>query len=244
MKRNWWKVVAAVLLMYTTIAGFFVQTPKLREGGLAETIRNIFYHVPMWFTMTVLFFISVYYAIRHLRGFRQDDDLKSAAYAQVGVIFSILGMLTGMEWANYTWSGTTGKTGPWTGDPKQICAALLMLIYFAYFILRGGIKDEEKRGRIAAVYNIFACAMIFPLIFIIPRLVDSLHPGGAEGNPALNPKDSDPILRIVMYPAFIGWIMMGIWITHLVIRYRRLDHRIAYGPETDLRQKREIHSLT
>lgn len=242
MKRNWWKVAAAVLLMYTTIAGFLVQTPKLAQGGLFQTIRNLFYHVPMWFTMTALFFISVYYAVRHLRGFRHDDDLKSAAYAQVGVIFSILGMLTGMEWANYTWSGTTGKTGPWTGDPKQICAALLMLIYFAYFILRGGIKDEEKRGRIAAVYNIFACAMIFPLIFIIPRLVDSLHPG-SEGNPALNPKDSDPILRTVLYPAFIGWIMFGLWISQLVIRMRRLDYRLNYGPEP-AELKKDVPSLS
>jgi heme exporter protein C len=245
MKRNWWKVAAAVLLMYTTIAGFLVQTPVLEKGGLFQTIRNLFYHVPMWFTMTALFFISVYYAIRHLRGFKHDDDLKSAAYAQVGVIFSVLGMLTGMEWANFTWSGQTGRTGPWTGDPKQICAALLMLIYFAYFILRGGIKDEEKRGRIAAVYNIFACAMIFPLIFIIPRLVSSLHPGGSEGNPALNPKDSDPRLLTVLYPAFIGWILLGLWITHLVIRMRRLDHKLNYGPETETESvKRDLPSFS
>jgi heme exporter protein C len=67
---------------------------------------------------------------------------------------------------------------------------------------------------------------MIPLIFIIPRLVESLHPGGSQGNPALNPKDSDPRLLTVLYPAFIGWIMLGIWITDLVIRIDRIKHRI------------------
>lgn len=226
LKQHWWKWLAAALVMYVTIAGFLIQTPNLRQGGLFQTIRNLFYHVPMWFTMMTLFFISLWYSVKHLRSFSPETDLKAAAYAKVGLLFSCLGMVTGMEWANYTWSGSTGRTGPWTGDPKQICAALLMLIYFAYFILRGGMKDEEKRGRIAAVYNIFACAMMIPLIFIIPRLVDSLHPGGSQGNPALNPKDSDPHLLIVLYPAFIGWILLGVWITNLVIRLDRIKHKL------------------
>jgi heme exporter protein C len=76
------------------------------------------------------------------------------------------------------------------------------------------------------VYNIFACAMMIPLIFVIPRLVDSLHPGGSNGNPALNPKDSDPHLLIVLYPAFIGWILLGVWITNLVIRTERIKYKL------------------
>ncbi len=220
MQRHWWKGLSVVLLFYTIIAGFLISTPVLGEGGLYESIRNIFFHVPMWFNMTLLFLIACGYSIAYLRTFNPEYDIKAAEFTKIGLLFSILGMLTGMEWANFTWSDKTGRSGPWTGDPKQLCAALCMLIYFAYIILRDGIKDEEKRGRIAAVYHIFASALMIPLIFIIPRLVYSLHPGGSEGNPALNPDHLDPKMRLVFWPGVIGWFLLSLWITNIKLRIR------------------------
>ena len=79
-------------------------------------------------------------------------------------------------------------------EPKLIGAAIALLIYGAYFVLRGSFTDIDKRARISAVYNIFAFAMLFPSIWIIPRLVGSLHPGAPgsdSGNPALNLNDMD-----------------------------------------------------
>jgi heme exporter protein C len=81
---------------------------------------------------------------------------------------------------------------------------------------------------VSAVYNIFAFAMLFPSIWIIPRLVGSLHPGapgGDSGNPALNFKDMDARMRIVFYPAVIGWSLLGVWITLLRIRYQLLKEK-------------------
>jgi len=80
----------------------------------------------------------------------------------------------------------------------------------------------DKRARVSAVYNIFAFCMLFPTIWILPRLTESLHPGGmgSEGNPGLNPKDLDSHMRLVWYPAIIGWTLLGVWITTLRIRLR------------------------
>jgi heme exporter protein C len=75
----------------------------------------------------------------------------------------------------------------------------------------------DKKAKVSAVYNIFAYAVLFPSIWILPRLLESLHPG-KEGNPALNFKDSDARLKMVFYPAIIGWILLGVWITSLKIR--------------------------
>src|SRR2546421_230032 len=83
-------------------------------------------------------------------------------------------------------------------------------IYFAYMVLRDSIPDIDKRARISAVYNIFAYALLFPTIWIIPRLLPSLHPGGENGNPALNFKDIDDSMRLVFYPAVIGWTLLGV----------------------------------
>ena len=87
----------------------------------------------------------------------------------------------------------------------------------AYFVLRGSITDIDKRAKVSAVYSIFAYVMLFPSIWILPRLLESLHPG-REGNPALNFNDLDGRLRRVFYPAIMGWTLLGVWITSLKIR--------------------------
>jgi len=74
------------------------------------------------------------------------------------------------------------------------------------------------------VYNIFAFAFLFPSIWIIPRLLESLHPGG-EGNPALNPKDIDARMRMIFYPAILGWTLLGVWITSLKVRMAILNEK-------------------
>jgi len=113
-------------------------------------------------------------------------------------------------------------------EPKLIGAAIALLMYGAYFVLRGSFTDIDKRARISSVYNIFAFAMLFPSIWIIPRLVGSLHPGAPgsdSGNPALNYKDIDSSLRMVFYPAIIGWTLLGVWISRLFYRIDRVKDK-------------------
>ena len=124
-----------------------------------------------------------------------------------------------MIWANYTWGS------PWHGDPKQNGAAIATLIYLAYFILRGSLDNQEQRARLSAVYNIFAFAAMIPLIFIIPRLTSSMHPGSG-GNPGFNMYDLDSNMRKIFYPAVAGWILLGVWIASVRIRLRMSEERI------------------
>lgn len=209
MRKNWWKVLGVLLLGYGLIGGLLLPVP--RRHILNETIRNLYYHVPMWFTMILLFTIAFAYSIKYLRSGKLQHDIYAANFTKVGIFFSILGMLTGMEWAQYTWGEA------WSNDPKQLGTAICMLIYFAYLILRGGISDDEKRAKISSVYNIFAFALMIPLIWVLPRLVDSLHPGNG-GNPGFNTYDLDSRMRMVFYPAVIGWFLLGLWISNLKVR--------------------------
>jgi heme exporter protein C len=150
--------------------GFLVKVPVL-DGRMQQTVRNLFFHVPMWFCMQTLFIVSVIYAILYLAKSNPVHDVYSLEFARTGLVFGVLGVITGAIWANYQWGS------PWSGDPKQNGAAIALLIYLAYFVLRGSVNDETKRARLSAVYNIFAFAMLFPTIWILPRLTESLHPG-------------------------------------------------------------------
>ncbi|QSE98419.1 cytochrome c biogenesis protein CcsA [Fulvivirga lutea] len=216
MRQYWWKIVTIILLLYTFLGGLLMEVPRLNI--LNETIRALYFHVPMWFGMIILLTVSVVYSIRYLKSNDQSLDSKAIEFANVGVVFGIFGILTGMFWAQYTWGAW------WSGDPKQNASAIGLLIYFAYFILRGSIENEEQRARISAIYNIFAFAALIPLLFILPRLTDSLHPGNG-GNPGFNAYDLDSKLRLVFYPAVIAWTMLGVWIATIRIRLRNLEYK-------------------
>ncbi|WMX17352.1 MULTISPECIES: cytochrome c biogenesis protein [unclassified Aureispira] len=183
---------------------------------LEETIRNLFYHVPMWFAMMLLMLISVVYSILYLaRPEIERYDIQATSFAAVGVLFGVIGILTGALWAKHTWGAY------WSFDVKQNTSAVALLIYLAYFVLRSSFDDMDKRARVAAIYNIFAFATLIPLLYIVPRMVDSLHPG-MGGNPAFSKLDLDNTMRMVFYPAVLGWMMMGIWISNLGGRIERL----------------------
>ncbi|ULQ54811.1 cytochrome c biogenesis protein CcsA [Flavihumibacter fluvii] len=217
MRLTWWKILCIVLLLIVSTAGFLGGVPA--KPILNETIRNLYFHVAMWFGMMIFFSVSVVNSVKYLRTGNMKYDGYSVEYANTGILFGLLGLVTGMIWAKYTW----GKA--WSNDPKQIGAAIAILIYFAYLVLRNSMIDMDKRARISAVYNIFAFAMLFPTIWIIPRLVESLHPGGM-GNPALNYNDIDARMRMLFYPAAVpGWTLLGVWITTLRIRLKILEEQ-------------------
>ena len=188
------------------------------RGILEETIRNTYFHVPMWFGMILLFLASLVYSTRYLRGSDPLGAEKSRALNLAGVVFGILGLITGAIWAKFTWNAF------WSMDVKQNMAAIATMIYLAYFILRSAFEDPDKRDRVSSAYNIFAFVTLIPLLFIIPRLTDSLHPGNG-GNPALGGEDLDNTMRLVFYPAVIGWTLLGFWLSDLVYRLHRVEQR-------------------
>ncbi|MEO6453311.1 MAG: cytochrome c biogenesis protein CcsA, partial [Ginsengibacter sp.] len=193
MRKSWWKILSFFLLAYTFIGGFLLDVPRLPI--LNESIRNLYFHVSMWFGMMILFIVSVIYSIKYLLTFKHRNDIFASNFAAIGSLLGVLGYATGTIWANYTWITDQHQSlGSVLKEPKLIGAAIALLIYGAYFVLRGSFTDIDKRARISAVYNIFAFAMLFPSIWIIPRLAGSLHPGAPgndSGNPALNFKDID-----------------------------------------------------
>jgi len=227
MRKSWWKILSVVLLIYTFTAGLLWDVPHL--PALQETIRNLYFHVCMWFCMMILFTISVIYAIKYLRSNNLKHDIYSRQFATVGIVFGVLGYASGAIWMSYTWADPNNPAfqsfSAVAREPKLIGAAIALLIYFAYLVLRDSIVDLDKKARVSAVYNIFAFALLFPTIWIIPRILPSLHPGGENGNPALNTNDIDNSMRIVFYPAIIGWTLLGVWITTLKIRLNLLKEQ-------------------
>jgi heme exporter protein C len=223
---KWWKYLTIALLLYTVVMGFLGHVPRL--AILNETERNLYFHVPMWFGMTIILLASVINSVRYLRNPSPRLDILAHESAKTGILLGVLGLLTGSLWARYTW-GTW-----WTTDVKLNGAAVTMLIYAAYLVLRGSVRDEQQRARLSAIYNIFAFSAAIPLLFIMPRLAEaSLHPG-MGGNPGFSKYDLDSAMRLVFYPAVIGWTLLGVWITEVACRLSFVQEKIYEKQEKQL----------
>lgn len=212
--KHWYKIASVILILYSLVFGLMNEVPRL--DILNETIRNVYYHVPIWFAMLFMMSVSLIHSIRFLLSYNIKIDAKANDAASIGLFLCLPGIATGSLWARYTW-GTW-----WTfQDPKLNGVAISILIYLAYFILRSSVDDENKKARLAAVYNIFAFVMMNVFIMILPRITDSLHPGNG-GNPAFGKYDLNSNMRLIFYPAVIGWVFFGYWLFEIKNRFTNI----------------------
>ena len=233
--KNSYKFLAIGLLLYAIIYGMLVEMPYNPIWG--QSSRAIFYHVPMWFAMLVLMGISVWHSVRLLRALDPDAeinlnplylDIKAKEAARVGVFFNILGLLTGIVWSRVTWNENIpgNEFAAWWGwDPIQVCALVSLLIYAAYFLLRSSFSEDEARAKVSAVYNIFAASTLIPLFFVVPRVLEGLHPTAGKGSFIFKGGITTEI-RMILYPGLIGFICLGIWLYNLRHRTGTLSMRI------------------
>lgn len=218
MKENWWKWIGGLLILYSIIVGLLIDVPDLPV--IHESIRNLFYHVCMWFAMIIIMGVSFVNSLRFLRTFNLRYDTLAAEAARTGLLFGFLGIFTGMIWARFTWGDF------WVKDPQLNGAAVTILIYLAYLVLRSSIDEEQKRARISAVYAVFAFVLLIVFIGVLPRLSEgSIHPG-KDGNPGLGVKGLDSTMRLVFYPAIAGWVITGVMIWKIRVRLSRLKTRL------------------
>ena len=216
MRKRWWKVLCILLLIYTVVGGLLMDVPRLHI--LNESIRNTFFHPPLWISMMILQMVSCIFSIAYIVKPNTFKDNIAAEFAKTGVAFAVMGIVTGMIWAKFTWGSA------WSGDPKQNNSAIALLVYCAYLLLRSSMKDQQQRARISAVYNILAFATLIPLLYILPAQTDSLHPGSG-GNASFGDIDLDNRLRAIFYPAVIGWTLLGVWFSTIGVRIQNLKNK-------------------
>jgi heme exporter protein C len=218
MRKYWWKILAILFVTYGIIGGFLMPAPD-NIGILGKTIRNLNFHVPMWFTMIILLFISLIYSLMYLASGDLKKDSMSSSMVKVAMLFGLMGLATGSFWARFTW-GTW-----WIEDAKLNGAAIAMLIYTAYYILRNSIEDEIKRAKFSSVYNLFAFPIYIVLIIVYPRMAEtSLHPASGD-TVGFSTLDLDNNLRKVFYLSGLGWILMGVWLSTLKYRLTELKRK-------------------
>jgi heme exporter protein C len=208
-------VIARVLLLLW-IAGWMIAAflaPVVPVLG--NTTRVLYFHIPCaWLTVVALAW-SMGHSIAYLRTGRMSHDDHAAAAAELGMLFCIGATVTGAIWAKAKWGAY------WNWDPRETSIFFLLLIYGAYLALRSALDDERKRARLSAVYSAVAFVSVPFLMFVVPRMLATLHP-----DPIINSAgkvDMDRRISLAFSMMLIGFTVLFYWLLSLRVRLARLE---------------------
>lgn len=164
------KVMRWLLFLWLSVVILLAFGEPAPQQQIGETSRIIYFHVPCAWLCVLAFFMTALFSVRYLLKKDPALDAKAALSAQLGLIFCVLATISGAIWARFAWGAF------WNWDPRETSIFLQLLIYLAYFSLRGSIGETEKRSTFSAAYAILAFLTVPFLIFIVPRISPSLHP--------------------------------------------------------------------
>jgi heme exporter protein C len=182
--------------------------------GLEDRARILFFHVPMSWTAVVAFAVSMIFGIKYLAKKSMQDDVISVSSAGLGFVFCILAIVTGSIWAKFNWGSF------WNWDPRETSIFVLLLIYGAYFALRSSLEEETKRATLSAVYAILAGVTVPFFIFIMPRIMASLHPEpivNAQGKVHMN-----GTMLTIFLSSLAGFTGLYVWLLSLSVRIGKI----------------------
>jgi heme exporter protein C len=211
--NNFYKYAVFVSITLVLIGTFIVPIPVI--PGLYDKARIIYLHVPLSWIAFLSFLLSMVNSVQYLRKKDLVYDIRSNSAAEVGFLFTILATITGSLWAKFNWGSY------WNWDPRETSIFILLLIYGAYFSLRSAIDNYEQKAKLASVYAIIAFVTVPFFIFIMPRIVESLHPADtiidARGKITMNPV----MLSIFLFSLF-SFTLLFFWILNVKIRMEKL----------------------
>ena len=229
---NW---LAAIALLVSMIMVFFYAPVERTMGN----VQRIFYfHVGAAWVGAVAFFVALLCGVLYLRRPQRQWDTIGLASVEIGLVFLTIATVAGSIWARPAWNAW------WVWSPRLTLITIAWLTYAAYFMLRGAIEDEERRGRFAAVYVIVAFVTII-MAYLSVRILRDIHPvvfggtlesaqGADEGlqdfAPGLESMQMGITLTVSIVAfslVYLAWLANRIRLQYLMDEARELKMRVA-----------------
>ena len=212
-----WKVLppAAGVAMIGMAALALITAPtEVVEGDVQ---RLLYVHLPSalasYFAFSVTAVCSVLFLLK--RDFKWDSAAQGAAI--VGLIFTLLTLMTGSLWGKPIWGVY------WQWDPRITTTLILFLIFSAYLIARKSTSlDSDKSARFCSIYAIIGFLDI-PLIHMSVRWWRTLHPQPIIAK--LNPALPDEMLLVTLF-SILAVILVAAWFITLGIETELLSQRL------------------
>ena len=209
-------VVALLLMAAVMWAALLYAREASNLAGDEQLAQRIFYiHMGCNIGAFAGFLVSMAGSIVYLVKRDLDWDRVSQAAIEVGLIFGLGTVVTGMFWAKPTWNTY------WTWDPRLTTSTITVLVYIAYLLFRNGIDNRRTRARFGSIYAVLAFLSV-PLTFFSARLFRSIHPvvfgsenSDAQGAFALG----DSMQQTVQFSILTFCILFSVLV---ILRWRQL----------------------
>jgi heme exporter protein C len=184
-----------------------------QEAIMGDVQRVFYFHVAAGWVGALAFLVTAIVGGIYLARGEQRWDRIAVASVEIGVVFTIINIVTGSIWARPIWNTW------WTWDPRLVTATIMLLIYIAYIMLRQGIEDPDRRARFGAVYGIVGFISV-PITFASIRIFRTIHPVvvGSSDPTALGAFDMNAEMRVAFFFSLFTFTL--IYITLLWYRLR------------------------
>jgi heme exporter protein C len=134
-----------------------------------EYARLLGIHPPSMWVAFLAFGVTAFGSIMWLIKKTDRWDRLASASVEVGVVFTAIGLFTGMVWGQAVW-GT-----PWDWqDPRLMSTLVMFFVYLGYIALRNAIDDPTVRARRSAILGAIAVIQV-PLVYFSVNLFRTLH---------------------------------------------------------------------
>jgi len=177
------------------------------EAVMGPVQKVFYFHVSAAWAGMLSFIIAAAAGAGYLIRRDLKWDQLSLSAIEVGVVFGLIAILSGMIWARPIWNTW------WVWDPRLTTTAIMELIYLAYFILRSGLATPEARARLGAVYAIVSVITV-PLTFFSIRLFRTIHPvviAPSEGGAGFNMSPRMQLAFFISLAVFTVLLIDLIW---------------------------------
>jgi heme exporter protein C len=194
-------LLLASLVLAQWSVGMFVAPVDALQG---QVYRIIFLHVPAAFAAFFTAFMLFFYSILALMRSKNDSYQQMCkATAEVGLIFTVITLLTGSIWGRPTWGVW------WTWDARLTTTLLLAILYAGYLLLYSSLEPGPGRTKACAILGILISADV-PVIYQSVNWWRTLHQpqsmlrkGGAT---------MDPMILWTVVAGIITLILFSIWL--------------------------------
>jgi len=162
------RILDIVSIVVLIIAAYMALTAPT-ERVMGEVQKVFYFHIGTAWTALLGFILAGVFSIVYLVTKDLKWDRFQVAAIEVSLVFFLITIVLGSIWARPAWNTW------WTWDPRLTTAAVTELIYVAYFMLRQGIDDPDRRARFGAVYALVG-GLSAPITFFAIRLFRTIHP--------------------------------------------------------------------
>lgn len=214
------KFLDILSILVLAIAAYLALVFAPRELVMGDVQRVFYFHIGTAWTGLLGFLFAAGLGIAYLVTKNLKWDIVEVAAVEISVVFFLITIILGSIWARPAWNTW------WTWDPRLTTAAVTELIYVAYFMLRAGVEDPERRARFGAVYALLG-GLSAPITFMAIRLFRSIHPvviGAANANQEKMNMSGD--MKIAFFFALFAFTVIFIDLFWNRIRLGQLENKV------------------